>query len=302
MINEKYEDLEKKPLSSEQEMEDYLEKLYQNSMERINTCSDAIKYFNFIGVVTFLAFLILLAVRLSNDLKFSCFYLLVPGLLSVISFAIVLNMYLKLKDIFDEVENQKEEDTSHLGSILTYFCLNTCATGVVIYLILLCLKIENLLDAQFNIISVSLYISLGIMCFYWIFILPAFWHNKLFYEIVIISFYLICGFAFIFMINNKLDGNFSTSYLKVFSVALFSSGLNVVLSIVMCLISQKAELFSKILKTFVLILTFISIILIPLKADSILKFYDYWFPIVFIIFGVIVLILEKTFFPSKDNE
>ena len=104
------------------------------------------------------------------------------------------------------------------------------------------------------------------------------------------------------MINNKLDGNFSTSYLKVFTVALFSLGLNIVLSIVMCLASQKAELFSKILKTFVLILTFISIILIPLKADSILTFYDYWFPIVFIIFGVVVLILEKTFLPCKDNE
>jgi hypothetical protein len=304
MNNEKYEDLEKnRPNLSEQEMEEYLEKFYQTSMEKINSCSNAIKTFNIIGVISFIGFLILLAVRLTKDIRFSILYLLIPALVCVISFAIVLNMYLRLKDIFDEAEKQKEEDTSQIGSILTYFCLNTCAVGVIIYLILLSLKIENFVDAQWNIITMPFYLVLGILCFYWIFIIPAFWHNKLFYEMVMISFYLICGFTFTFMINFKLDGDYSTSYLKIFSVPLFALGLNIILSMVMCLISEKNDLFSKILKVVFLIFAFISLLLIPLKADSLLKFYDNWVPVVLFLSGFTVVILEKTFYLfSRDDQ
>ena len=169
MSMQKFEDLNKcKEISKDDhELDEYLTKLYEKNMERIVNLSKIIQISQVIGIFSFLIFLILLAFRSSQTSNFSVFYLLFPSTVCLISFTVLLNMYLKLKEIFDEAEKDREEDnSSQIGSILTYFSLNTCAISILAYLILICLRIEGFINSQWNVITIPLYLATGIAVFY----------------------------------------------------------------------------------------------------------------------------------------
>ena len=223
------DDIEK-TVDNDPELDEYLLKIYEKNMEKINTIQKVIKIAQLTGIFSFLIFLIIIAIRVNSiSFAFSWFYMLIPTIICLLSFTIVINMFLKLKDIFDEAEKFRDEDeSSQIGSIVSYFCLNVNSLNILVYLILFSLKLENIIDAQFNVISVPLYVFLGVSLFYSIFILPAFTQNKLYSEIIMIFVYIISSFTFLILLNFKLDLNLNGQFLNIFIPVFFSLGLHLI--------------------------------------------------------------------------
>jgi hypothetical protein len=300
---EKIADLEKNNAGndSNSELEEYM-KIYESELERINRISNVIRFSQLVGIFAFLSFLVLLTIRVSKNFEFSIFYLLIPAIVTLVSFTIMLNMYLKLKDIFDEKEKKDDEDNnSQIGSILTYFTLNTVALSVFIYLLLICLRVENIIESLWNVVSIPFYVTLGIGIFYWIFLLPAFIQNKLYAEIITIFTYLICSFAFLILLNLKLDKNFTGAYFNVFIPLLFAFGLN----LISCLVNffvNKLKFLPKLPEIIFFVLTLIALILVPMRLDANKNYYDYWLPGLFFTTGYCFIIFEKTISLITEEE
>jgi hypothetical protein len=305
---QKFEDLNKcKEISKDDhELDEYLTKLYEKNMERIVNLSKIIQVSQVIGISSFLIFLILLAFRSSQTSNFSVFYLLFPSTVCLISFTVLLNMYLKLKEIFDEAEKDREDDnSSQIGSILTYFSLNTCAISILAYLILICLRIEGFINSQWNVMTIPLYLATGIAIFYWIFILPAFLQNKLYFEISIIFAYLVCGLVFTIMFNFKLDKSYSSSYFNILIPLLFALGFHFILNILSLFSLVKQQIFSTICVILFLFLSFTSFVLVGLKADGKFTGYEFWLPIIIFTVGYSLLVgesLYRVFIDEKEEE
>lgn len=277
------------------EEEECLAKIYEQNLEKINIISQTIKITQITGLSFFLIFLILLAIRVNKNFNFSWFILLIPALTCLTSYTVLFNMYLKLKDIFDEAEKSKEDDdTSQIGSLITYFCLNFISLNIFVYLVLFCLRVENVILTQWNLISIPIYITLGIAFFYWIFILPAFFQNKLYIEILLIFVYISCLFVFILLLNFKLDNNYTKSFTKIFIPIMFVLGLHMTLMLININEALKnGEILKNLTGIGFIVFSLISAILTFLKADQTLDTYDYYLPVVIFILGYILCIFDQ---------
>jgi hypothetical protein len=151
-------------------------------------------------------------------------YFLLPILVGIISFTIYMNSYLRTKDIFENSKKliftgvEKTENCS-LSSFITYTSVNIIALFLIFYSVSLSLKLDNISifrDVEFNLLAVPIYLSLSILIFYFIFISPALFSNKYYFEIALISSYLIGGFIFFILINTKLDRGGNYTYLLAF--------------------------------------------------------------------------------------
>lgn len=302
------------------ELDEYLTKIYEQNVDKINKISRIIQYSSFFGIISLLVFLILVAIRTSNSsLTFSFFFILIPALSSVTFFTVFFNSYLMLKDIFDEAEKKKDDDSNGLqiGSMLSYFCLNAVAISVIIYLVVFCLKIDNYLIIQWNVISVPLFIILGIGVFYFVFILPAFIQNNLIFDLILIFCYLITSFMFTICLNFKLDGILAYEYTYIFIPIILSLFLHIVFSVIsfikendsnseklndkMC---EKNDIYSKICFITAMIFTLTAFILIPLKLDAMINIHN-WIPTGMIVIAYMFVVNEKIysfFVEEKDDE
>jgi hypothetical protein len=278
---------------NENEIDERLLKIYERNLSKISKVSYWMKVFKITGIFTFLIFLITLTVRVK--VSFSNFFLLSLIIVALICFTGLLNMYLKLKDIFDEEEvtTEGEEGSSQIGSVLTYFCLNTVAISFMIYMVLVCLKLENFITINWNIIGVPIYVVFGIFLFYAIFILPAFLQNKLYIELIIIFVYLICGFVFTILLNFKLDKNLNSSFMNVFTSIIFALGLHTIYILIEIFNNFKSETFSKFGALIFALLSIVSLVLIPLKADGLIPNMDYWLPASLVCTGYVFFVLDK---------
>lgn len=270
-------------------------KIIEKHHDKITNITNTINVSELIGYISFLVFLLMLTIRLAPNVGFNWIILLAPALTCVIAFTILLNAYLKLKDLFDESEIFEFEKTNHsLGSILSYFCLNAASLCVMVYLVLLGLRLENLLSISFNETAIALYVLYGIGTFYYIFIFPAFIKNKLIFPLFMFGLYLIASFVFFVLLNMKLDKSMQGYYTLVFFSMLISILFHIICYGYLIVTSTKNNFLNHISILVALALMLSGLLLIGLKLDSLISI-DNWVPMVLAIFAYMILISDKLY-------
>lgn len=275
----------------------YLDKFYETNLEKINDLSKIIQICEIIAYTSFIWLLILITIKVYPVVNMSWFIVLVPAIILLSSLTYQLNMYLKLKDIFDEAEMR--ERGLNIGSILSYFCLNISAFCLFAYLILFTCRIENMISFQWNLVTVPVYCVFGVSLFYFVFILPAFLQNNLCLEISLVFLYIISAFLFIMGLSLKLDNVTVIPYLVIFSPMLCALSLHVCYS-VYATFSKKMYYNNFILNAWTSI-SLIATMLIPLRADGILNVAT-WIPGVLYITAGMFLTYHQIYVVQAEEE
>ncbi len=292
----------------DQMLDEYLMQVYEKNISKINTIQKTMDISKVIAVISVLLFLILLAIKVDRD--FTWFVPFIPAATALLSFAVLFNLFLKLKDIFDDTgksedKDKDDEESSHIGSNVSYFCLNLIVLNVLIYMILFSLKCDNIMESDWNVISIPIYIVFGIATFYAIFILPAFIQNKMYMESIMLFTYLICSFIFFILINLKGDKNIASEYFSVFLPFIFPLGLHFIYLISILVVSKKNNWFRLITESGWLFFLFVACVLIIAKADKVdsKTGYGYWLPVVMVLIGYCMFVSEKvlSFFGWKKE-
>ena len=282
-------------------------KIIEKHQDTITNITNTINFSELIGYVSFLVFLLMLTIRLASNMSFNWLFLLAPALTCLISFTILLNAYLKLKDLFDESENENFEDektNSSLGSILSYFCLNTASLCAFVYLILLSLKLQIIISINFNEAGIPIYVLFGIAVFYYIFILPAFIKNRLIFPLLMFGLYIISSFIFFVLLNMKLDKNMQGGYYSlVFLSMLITISFHMLFYTYLLVKSAKNNFLNYISNLVALLLLLLGLLLIGLKLDSVITI-DNWVPMVLVIFAYMILVSDKIYalFDKSEGE
>jgi hypothetical protein len=266
------------------------EKVIQKYEEKIIHCANTINTSNIIGLISCLVFLVLFTLK--TFMSFSWFYLLIPSTLSIISYNICLNTYLKLNDILEEIR-QDDKEASKIGSILSYFCMNSTTICILVYTLLLAFQLEAVIETSWNLIAIPVYLALGIISFYWIFILPAFIHNQLYLEISLISIYVICCVVFKFLMNFKLDKVFSNSFFNIGICLLFALGFHFICNVISLFKFQRQQLSGKLASLALIVFSLVALVLVCLKADGHLLGMNYWIPCLLLTLGFAVYVTDR---------
>jgi hypothetical protein len=203
----KFED--QSSLEKNDQLQEELFKQYEGQIERY---SQFIKLGKIVSVIMFLLFLVIFTVNTSLKNGRSWYFVLVPAVLTVISLTVVMNYYLNIQNIFDSLESSEV----NIGTVISYFCLNIVSVNLILYLILFCLKLEGIISYPLSLISIPLYIIFGVSFFYFVFILPALIQTELYFEILLIFSYMINIFAFLLVINSKIDNNSNSLLTNIF--------------------------------------------------------------------------------------
>ena len=119
--------------SNQIDPDELLAKIYNENINKINTLTNLLQIGELTAVLSFLFFLILLAIKLCPHGNFSFAFLLIPSIITICSVAIALNAILSLKNIIDITE-KKESRTS---TAFSYLLLNI-TTLFIKYSITLC--------------------------------------------------------------------------------------------------------------------------------------------------------------------
>jgi len=309
-INKNEEDLKTEDDSENfDEINPNLLKIIEKHQDKIITITNIINISEFIGYLSLLVFLLMLAIRLSPNVSFNWLILFTPAATCVISFTIILNAYLKLKDIFEESDNLEEENknsSSSLGSILSYFCLNSASLCALVYLVLLSLRLQNIIiSINYGEIAIPIYVLYGIAVFYYIFILPAFLKNKMIFPLFIFGVYIIASFIFFVLLNMKLDkimqgGYYSLIFFSMLSAIAFQIVYYGYLLVKAIMVKNNFVIYISI--EIALSLLLVALLLTGLKLDSVISI-DNWVPLVMIIFSYMILISDKlyAFFEKNGN-
>lgn len=287
-------------------------KIIEKHHNKIATITNTINISEFTGYISFLVFLVILSIRLSPKISFNWLILLAPAATCIISFTILLNAYLKLKDLFDESDNFEEEEhntknnNGSLGSILSYCCLNTASLSILVYLVMLTLKLQGILNIiNFNDMAIPIYILYGIAVFYYIFIFPAFIKNKMIFLLFMFGLYIIASFIFFILLNMKLDKSIQGGYYSlVFFSMLLAIGLHMICFCYLIAINiyEKKNILNHISITIALLLLLVVLLLTGLSLDNVIKI-DNWIPSVIAIFAYMILVSDKlySFFDKNGN-
>lgn len=237
---------------------------YKSLEEKLSFYEETITKGKIISMGSLLFFLLVLSLNICLTSKFSWLYLLIPGLITIVFLTMVFNLFLRIEEIIDSLEKKDV----NIGTLISYFCVNVVSISITAYLILFCLKMDNIISAQFSIISIPLYILLGVSLFYLIFIIPALIQQGMYFELLVISGYIINAFFFLLMINFKADTSSTTFKFSTILVPLWVSislhFLYIVFSSVV-----KEESFNKHIFFYIFLVSFLaSTVCLCLKNDS----------------------------------
>jgi len=78
---------------------------------------------------------------------------------------------------------------------------------MLIYLILFPLRLQGVINSNYFIITIPIFLVFGSGVFYFIFLIPALFESKLYFEFVLIISYILNGFSFLIIINTNFDNN-----------------------------------------------------------------------------------------------
>ena len=215
----------------ENENDKRLLKLYETNFEKMEYASKLMKYTQIISIFSFLIFLIVLSIKSSPLGKFKWIYIIIPGIITIISFLFALNTFLLVKNIIDNFENENSSIIK-FGNLFSNIILNLIGICFLLFIILISLKLEGFsnLKSDLNLTFIPLYIGIGLTIIFIIFISPALISNKLIFELICISVYLFSSFIFASLIcikvnnNNGLNNKNNLKYAKCFIPFYFSIG------------------------------------------------------------------------------
>jgi hypothetical protein len=249
------------------EENDILEKQEQLNEElfiletQLDTYTSFIKYCSLISMISFSFFLICLTIKLNSDSSLNWLYVFISILITAISSSIFLNCYLVITSLIEKFDN----GFTSKGTLISFFCLNSAFLILLIYFILLSLRITGSSDKSFTIISIPLFMLIGIAIFYFIFIVPAFFKNELYLEIILITNYILNSIILLLLLDLKLDNNYEFLYSYAFSPIYFSLFLHIVYTMIYLF---KGERFKTILSILTLISVLCGFLLLGLMLDK----------------------------------
>ena len=93
------------------------------------------------------------------------------------------------------VERQDDSDTSStsdFGSIFTVLCFNLIALNMLVFLVLLCIKIDKSENLKISIVIIPILVSIGTAFLFYIYLFPVLFQKKLYLEILTIGTCLLC--------------------------------------------------------------------------------------------------------------
>lgn len=288
---------------------DQYEKIYMQHMEEIFKLEQRQQVSKILTLIGLIIFIIMLVVKVQVNTKLYYYsYLLIPASLTIISMTVMANSYLLLKEVFDNAHKMVREERAEgcsLGTILSLICLNMASVCVLLYLLLLTIKLDNmdnLINVTFNLISIPIYVSMGIAVFFFIFILPALIFHGFYFSIIVITSYITCFVISFLMLNLKLDkGLESNTYVTTLTpmmVAIFIHILYFLTRITLEKDENKGILFN-LVKFFGMAGIFASTVLVALRADGKSSIPN-CLPI--IVLGISLLMVSEYCWGSKDDE
>jgi len=246
-----------------------------------------IQYGKGTALISFFLFLILLTINISVNSGGNWYIVLIPLVLTIISVTLVFNFHLSIQNIIDKIENNEV----NIGTIISYFCLYILSGNLILYLTLLCLKLQNILALNFSMISIPIYVIFGVSLFYFIFILPALIQTSLYPEIALIISYMFGFFAYVLITNSKYDSGSSGSLSNCFISVWVVIGAHLLYSSYYVFIRNEA--FINYFTTYVILTICLAFtILLCMKVDSKAKV-DNW------VLGVLLLIAYKFYLIEK---
>ncbi len=296
-------------IDRENEYINYDRNIFNSYLNKIQNCEEKIKLFQILGYVLIIIFFALLMIKFSlkNEKELKYFYLLLPSILVILTFSFSFNYFLKLKQL---IEKDEADILSHntkidcsMGNFLSYLCLNLVCLSICVYLLLLSLKLEKAIpDLGLSMVNIPIYISLGIIFFYFIFILPAFIMNKFYWEIILIASYLINSILFSILLSMKIDHQTKLKFAEVFIPLLLALGIQFIYTIVKFFMAEGCfimKLLSFVSVSFILG-TFFHLVIILDQEDA----YKYVYRLsVLFLFSAIIFSIEKitSLFISSDE-
>lgn len=221
--------------------------MLNNYLIDIQNCEEQIKKFQIFGYISLIFFFILFFAKACLEIKENnaivYYYLLVPAIVSVINFAISINFFIRMKILMGEAEdkmlNMKEsEGKISFTDFLMYLSANLISLLIIIFLILLAVKLETNKERFFlHLVNIPIFISIGIMTFYVVFILPALLSNKFYWGILLIFSWIINSLLFFIFATLKFDKLFNISYIELFLplfIALFIHFMYALNEVIFC--------------------------------------------------------------------
>lgn len=294
--------IESDPLQNEfenqQEQEKLLIKIYEDNLDKITNSAKKMQISQLISIITFLCFLIILAIKLCPFSKFSWLYLLIPLIISVVSVVISLNMFLELKGIIDQADLKKQ--TSQKGNSFSYALLNCTGFFVIVFIILLMLYLDGKISSRvdLNMIFIPFYFGITLCIIYAVFISPAFVHNGLYSELIILFCFLFSSFLFCALLALKIN-NYKKAFkfFYVFIPAYFFVGLTFVYLLFNCFMNlkndpkknpnnnSKRDFVSNCVYVIGTVFVFVGCLLVQLKNDNLIKNHENFIEIIMYILG-----------------
>lgn len=240
--------------------ENKIYKVYLENMHELETLQTGQRYTQVIAIIAFFCFLISLITQVLIDSKFSYMFLLVPSLASILLYTISLNMQIRIQTIFS------------LGktSFLLYFITNTIAIAVILYIVGVCMKLDNLIETTYTLTATPIYIALALGFMFYLYSCPGMFKAKEFWLLCSIIIYLILGIIFFGYLNYRLDNVNDVDFTVVFRPLLL--GLFVVIGRVCYkLVAYKGLIMVYLVELVCAVCLLVIVVMIPLIIDGKMK-------------------------------
>jgi len=209
--NSPKDDIETQQLTQEQQnFIQHFEKIYFSNYKKISSLETSIRYLQIISIFAGLIFLIFFATVLVIDkhVLYTYVYSSIPFIIGIISLTLAINFFLSLTVIYNE--------GTSLASWMSYFSVNLAAINFIVFIILFTLKIEGLISFQWKLITIPLYVIIGIGLFYFIFMMPAFIDKESYWDIALLSNLILNTLVFMILLNSRLDNSDRLDYSMIF--------------------------------------------------------------------------------------
>jgi len=232
-------------------------------------------------VITLISTIILficLIIKIALIVSFSWFILLIPAVITIISYTISINLFIKSLDIGQEANSWGK-----------YILINIVAVSTVTYLILFCCKNENVLVVSWLVLTIPIFIALFLAILYLIFLLPDYLLKKEYFEVSVVSIYMFSITIFTYMIHHKVDNLNSKdepSFALVFITLFLASGWHFVYTLYYTFFYLQEKFLKRIFQIIGILLLNSSLILAVLVLDKKIAMYSY-FPVVMMLFSFI---------------
>ena len=278
---------------------DSLNKIIEKNIEKIEFYSEIIKISEYISLLSFFIFLILLCIKLSPKGNFNWLYLNIPTIITLLGIILILNSFFIIKNLIDKSENPNNTNIEK-GNFISIISLNFIGICLIVFLFLVTLRLNDYINNKndLNLIFIPFYISLIIFFLFGIFISPAFINNGLYFEIVLFILYLLSGFLFSGLlckkVNNKnqLNNNNKLKYFHCFIPLYFCIGGHIFYFIFNMIFDKMKNIgynfYSNLISISGLILIFISFLITQLKEDNIINNKNHFIQIIFLIISFIL--------------